>query len=512
MDRFPLVLYLTLLVDSVLSSLPAPVNAHVNSVNFHHVLRWNPGLGTPAGVQYKINCRVGKNMKRSSYSNTTSLKLSFRDQQKEYILTVQASYNQTLSPESNKVIFSPFVNTIIGPPKVSLAGCGSCIQINMSLPEADRSSGIKDIKKFYPGSHFRVNWRIGHTGAVMSALTPNKTYTVKNLQVGTEYCVLVHTKINTNRNTKASAWNCIFTSIVEPPKDPVFLGVVAALLILIGVLMSSMFLLYYTGFICKLKTLPRVLDVRNVLSHCSTLTLERTIPDKISIGANTEKSKRHNNPQAPHSATRGSDSYDEDEEDEGGNDYVDRDAELSAGESSCQDSVDVSGNSKLSGVSGTHGGLDQNGAKAEGTEVSFMAEGPVTGMVKEDEKEEEHDKEKEDDKKEEEVSCESFGNINLFSVTLAALAVCEEQGEEQNSGEYHSYFVKLSDLEPLLPTRSHQTLNHRNSLTESDDRTTVALILSPQEDFTEDGYEARRIATLSGCISTCDGETEEEEE
>lgn len=47
---------------------------------------------------------------------------------------------------------------------------------------------------------------------------------------------------------------------------PVVAGAVAALLMFaVGVLMSSMFCLYYTGFICKLKdTLPRVLIVRNI--------------------------------------------------------------------------------------------------------------------------------------------------------------------------------------------------------------------------------------------------------
>lgn len=52
--------------------------------------------------------------------------------------------------------FSP---AIIGPPKVSLVGCGNCIHVNISLPEADRSSGIKDIKSFYPGSQFSVYWK-----------------------------------------------------------------------------------------------------------------------------------------------------------------------------------------------------------------------------------------------------------------------------------------------------------------------------------------------------------------
>ncbi|XP_034416735.1 interferon alpha/beta receptor 1a-like [Cyclopterus lumpus] len=522
MNGLPLVLYLTLLLDSVLSSvlssLPAPVNANVHSVNFHHVLRWEPGLGTPVGTQYKISWRViGKEKKHPSYSNTTSFKLNIPDNTMRYILTVRASYNQTLSQESNRVKFYPMAQTIIGPPKVTLTGCGNCIHVNISLPEADRSSRIKDIKKFYHGSQFSVHWKT-NKGAVESAITPNKTYTVKNLQIGTEYCVQVHTKINVNRNTKPSAWNCTFTSIVEPSREPVFLGAVAALLIAIVVLMSFMFCLSYTGFICKLKeTLPRVLDVRHkVLGHGSTLTPERTIPYTISIDAEMEEQKRHHNHPAPQTATMCTDLYDEEEDEEGENVYMERDAELSSGESSCQDSVDVSGNSKVavSRVSGRHGGLDQNEAKAEGTEVSFMPEGPVTDKVKEEEEEEEEVEKVEvvevvEEEEEEEVVvvCENLGNINLFSVTLAALAVCEEEGGEQNRRESLTDF-----LEPLLPTKSKRTLNDTDSLTESGDRTAVALMSPTQEDFTECGYETRHIATSSGCLSSCDGETQEEKE
>lgn len=49
---------------------------------------------------------------------------------------------------------------IIGPPKVTLTECGNCIQINISLPEADKSSGIpnNDIMAIYKAK-FRVLWK-----------------------------------------------------------------------------------------------------------------------------------------------------------------------------------------------------------------------------------------------------------------------------------------------------------------------------------------------------------------
>ncbi|KAM6955782.1 cytokine receptor family member b1 [Lycodopsis pacificus] len=473
MDGWPLVLYLTLLLDPVLSYIPAPVNLNISSVNFRHVLHWDPGPGTPAGAQYRYTKRVsGRTPKHRPNLTTTSLNLKLSLNTK-YSLTVQASYNQTLSEESDPVTFTPFTDTIIGPPKVSLAGCGNCIHLNMSLPEA--GPGFKDMKMFSATVQFKVFWR-KHKGAEQSAITRNNSYTVNNLQIDTEYCVRVDIMSNTNKNTLPSAWNCTFTSVVEPSRDPVFLGAVAALLAVLGALMSVMFCLYYTGFLCKLKAaLPRVLA--EVLSQGHTLTPERTVPDNISI----EKQRKHNNPLAPQAATRGTDSDEEDEEEEGENVYVDRDAELSSGESSCQDSVDVLGNSKVavSGGSGSstvkaevqdtdveveirHGGLDQNEAKAEGTEVSFMPEGPVTGQVKE----EEEDK-------------EEVCNIDLFSVTLAALK--RDEGEEQNTRE--SFTDCLSDLEPLLPTNSKRMNTSSGCLSTCDVKQNIWAVCSYKRDF-----------------------------
>ncbi|XP_074514288.1 cytokine receptor family member b1 isoform X2 [Sebastes fasciatus] len=514
MNWLPPVLYLVLLLDSVLGSLPAPVIVNVSSFNFHHVLHWVPGPGTPSGTCYEIIRRVNwrtKKLKPPLCSNETSLKLKFPDNRVEYTLTVQASYNQTLSPESRKYSFKPDIQTKIGPPKVSLAGCGNCIQINISLPKADPSSGIDDIKTFYGGSQFRVSWRIPNEAAE-SIVTTNKSYTVNNLQPGTEYCVQVWTAINVNRNTEASAWNCTFTSIVAPSRDPYVLGAVGTLLpIVIGVLMTTMFCLYYTGFLCKLKETPRIL--REALIRGSTLTPERTIPDNISISAEMEKRRKHNNPTPATRGTNSDEEEEEDEEDEGENVYMDRGAELSSAESSSQNSAGVSGNRKVaaSGGSGsltavaevpdtesevevTHGGLDHDEAKAKGEEVSFTPDGPVTGEVV---------VVVGDEEVEEEVY-ESSGNINLFSITLAALAVCEEgeEDEEQNERDSLTDFLKVSDLQPLLPA---------DSQTESDDWTTVALTLPTQEDFTVNGYEGRRTNTSSDYLKTGDDESQHEE-
>ncbi|XP_033965798.1 LOW QUALITY PROTEIN: cytokine receptor family member b1 [Pseudochaenichthys georgianus] len=491
MDCLPLVLYLMSLLDSVISSLPAPVSLSMESINFRHILSWDPGPGTPQGTHYKIIKRVEKKASKKTWSSkTTSIKLKLKSQV-EYELTVQASYNQSLSAESKPYTFLPVTQTKIGPTNVSLLGCGNCIQVNISFPEADRSAKLNtSMKKFY-GPRFVVSWWKPEEERLKWFVEIRETsITLTNLQNGTEYCVQVETKINTNKNTEPSALKCIFTGMVEPSRDPVVVGAVAAALVVgIGVVMTSMFGLYYTGFLCKLKaTLPRALI--EAQSQGYTLTPETTIPDNISISAGRERPRKPNNATTPQPATRGADSSDEDEDEEGKM-YMNRG--FSSGENSCQDAVDVSGNSKVSASGGSGsltgggqvpdtvleieaphgGGLGEDEPKAEGASLS---DGTITG--------------------EEEEVCEGSGNINLFSVTLAALAVCEE--EEHNTRDAPTDLLQLSDLEPLL---------HTHSQTESHDQTAVALLLPTQEDIPE----GTLADTFSGCLNTCDGEMQHEE-
>ncbi|XP_062259226.1 cytokine receptor family member b1 isoform X2 [Platichthys flesus] len=452
-----------------------------------------------------------KTDKQELNSTTTSLKLKLSNE-RIYYLTVQAYYNQTLSPVTNKYCFSPYRDTTIGPPEVSLAGCGNCIQINMTLPEADRSSGIDDIQKFYY-SHFRVVCTRGEK-KVGTYIIQDRSYTLRNLNRGEEYCVQVHTEINLNKNTEPSPLKCIFTSNVEQRKDPVVLGVVAVLLILfVGVSLTIMSCLYYTGFLCKLKDLPTVLMA---LVQGYTLTPEETIPDPVSINSQMEKQRQHNKPTMQfHAMGNEDEDEDEEEEEEQMNVYMDRAARCSTGESLCLGSGNMlmhrepasaadcgrltkrlSAEVELSDAELDDGvtlvGLDEDLVKAAGTKNSIVPEeghirlqGHVTGGDGE---------EKEDEMKKKKV-CDSSGDVNLFSVTLAALIVGEEEEEEEehNANEPFSNFLKQPDPEPL------QSLSNTDSQTQSDGQTTVGLMKGTNVDFTETGYETRESSHEFSC-------------
>nr|XP_043907716.1 interferon alpha/beta receptor 1a-like isoform X2 [Solea senegalensis]XP_043907724.1 interferon alpha/beta receptor 1a-like isoform X2 [Solea senegalensis] len=464
-----------LLLNSVLATLPAPRNTSVVSVNFHNILRWDPGPGTPPGTEYIISRRLyGKKRNvQVNVTTSTSIQLKLHSNLK-YLLTVQASFNQSRSLGSSSV-FCPYEDTKIGPPVVSLAGCGDCIEINISLPQADRSSGINDIHQFY-GAQFRILCRGKET--LVDYLTKKMNNIIPNLYAGVEYCVQVDTKITVNKNTEPSAWKCIYTSIVEPHREPVVLGAGAALLILVlGVLIALIFCLHYTGFLCTLKTLPRAIII---VSKGYILSPDGTTPDPISISSEMVKQRSQNNPTILHTAPEDEEEEEEEVEEEGGEeeiiDYMDRDAQLSLGQSLCWSSSTVTEKSEpaASGDSGSlrerliaveaefDGGVTHGGQEEDEASAFLPRETQTEVQVGEEEQEE---------KRQNDNMFDSASNVNLFSVTIAALSVGEE--DEQNKRE----LVK-------------QTETQKQALSNTDSQTdTAASVQSSNEDCTKSWYE-----------------------
>ncbi|XP_041857671.1 cytokine receptor family member b1 isoform X1 [Melanotaenia boesemani] len=519
-----LLLYEGLFISSVFALLPAPDKLSVKSVNFHHVLHWEPGPGTPPGTTYWIT-RLERKRENSSLQSTnqTSFKLKLNNTKKIYKFAVWASYNKSRSPQSKTITFIPFRDTTIGPPELSVTGCGTCLQINITLPKADSRSGIHDLQKFYDAA-FKILWRkenerksearavqednarnssssdcervVQGTGditfirrqtedCVMELDTLNQSFTLSSLEKGVSYCVQVHTKIRTNKNTEPSGWHCNFTSPEEPRTGPVVLGIVSAQCILVVVLMMAMSCMCYTGFICELKvTRPRAL--RTVLLKSSIMTPDRTVSNQISINSETSTQRNYNNSTASPPATMdGNDekNYYEEEEDER-HLYLDRAAEPSSYESSLQHSGDVCGSRTLAGPE-NHGGsaeslsaeteFDQDHDKVEGAEIinNFDQIG-VLGRVRGGEEEEEEEEEMKEEKDTQDIS----DNVNLFSVFVASLAGgCEDQ--EEDTEESLTDFLKVSSLE---------NLSQKVSETESEDETSQLLRDGPGGEVGS-GYE-----------------------
>ncbi|XP_051938986.1 cytokine receptor family member b1 isoform X2 [Hippocampus zosterae] len=405
---------------------------------------------------------------------TTATSLQLKLDKYKYYFTVQAFYNGTWSPESEEVSFSPFEQTLIGPPKVTVTECGNCIQINISLPEADKSSGIpnNDIMAIYKAK-FRVLWKKSNKTEEVYK-TQARSVKINNLEKGKQYCVQIQTEITMNKNTEPSTWVCTTTSIAELDRVPV-LGITLGLLICcIGTLMTLTYCLYYTGFLCKLQaTLPRALIT--VLMHAKSLPVEETSPDLISVCSDTFKQKYPiitSLCPTPRITCSDEEVGEEEDENEGSNFYINRDGEKLSRESSCHDSCNVLRTSltaksraeaDISDISSETVPAKRDQLKTGVEKDTFLSRWPEM-EVKEQlifELEEEMD----------EKTINMSENVNLSSVTLTATAI-HEKGQV-NSEDAHADSLRLSEWEPLMLAATKQSLLHTDMPTDSDDLTST---------------------------------------
>ncbi|KAM9344394.1 uncharacterized protein KZ484_016726 [Pholidichthys leucotaenia] len=466
MTCWSLLILLILLLYSAAASLPAPINPTVDSANFRHILRWDPGPGTPPGTNYTVSQRNRRHWKsiQSEPTNRTWSRLKLKKDVEYYYFRVQASHNDVLSPWSSQTKrFTPTSDTRIDPPQVSLTGHGHCLQVDVSLPKPDKSSGISDITKIY-GDRFDVFWKKGKEGKAEGMLQDGKSFNISNLEKGVEYCVQV--KLHTNQNTliSPSNWTCSFTSPVDQSRGRIIGAVIGVPVVLVAVVTLCLLVLTPTGIICKLKeAVPRTLLTPLILSS-STMTPEKTVPDHICVSSETGK---RSTAVAPPAANRGTISEDEEEEDEDeSKEYMDRGAGLSSGDSSHQGSRESLRN----------GGTASGGMRSPATEMEALPTGGEEGDGRGEELfgaqgggvGEELNQEEEEVVVVEDTS----ENINLFSVTLASLATGGEEEEQRTD--------LISDVNPLITS---------DSQTESDGRTFVVLMEPTWEEQEEEDEE-----------------------
>ncbi|RVE57796.1 hypothetical protein OJAV_G00202640 [Oryzias javanicus] len=457
--------------------LPAPVNLSVDSRNFFPTLRWDPGPGTPAGTEYtvfkRVNTKPFKQLPRPTHQTSVVLKLNASKMFRMFRFRVAANFNGSRSAES-EVSFDPYTDNEVGPLKLTLSECGTCLRVNISLPEVDRHSGVKDVQKFYDFI-FKVFWRKGQQGKVEEMTTPNKTVTLDNLRGGVEYCVQADISSINPKKTIPSAWSCAFTGPAENETGSGGAGVSPVVTSLIPLfILSAMVLsgLHYTGFLCDLKARrPSALKTRPAKA---VFTPDKTFLDPVSIAPHVTQQKLQ--------LLRASLTSSEDEEEEGVEPlYMDRVPELSSGENSELESCGGSGEGreaaenvfkslKASAEEEEVHEDDEDGTEADEEEGGIAGTSSQTGVQEEEE---------------ERRIPEIFSNVNLVSVVLASLTAGDEDEEEERKD-----FLKH--------------LSRDGSGTPSEDQVCV-LLLQPAEGEEEEEEGSRAHGAMQS-------EEEEEEE
>ncbi|XP_036417803.1 interferon lambda receptor 1-like isoform X2 [Colossoma macropomum] len=546
---FLLHFYFMVLDTQVIVPFPQPQNVTVVSNNFDTVLHWSPGVGTPSGTIYSVNVSTESATKKQEKCKSTTINVSnyMKNIERQYVLRLWASHGNRLSSVIEKY-FTPYTMTILGPPSVTLAGCGDCLNINISLP--NRVSTNESLR-FYKGIRFDIHWKKAGDEKVymlgnMDSLTHqhNKTlstytYVLLNLERGGKYCVRAKPHHNVNKNTRISDWVCDFTSAVE--ERGAFVTSVAgwtAGFVLVGLgLLIITASLAYTGFFCKLKrSLPKTL--MDFVSS-SYLSPEEII---ISVAKYYEKSSKpkhlhqfeerwHEEEVKENRNCRNDDHDDDEDDDEKENDcvYMYRptndsvSSATSSGQSSASTAITLCAESENSGGCS----IEAEQTAFSGVTLSQLQHSEVTNITQVGLSNLRVEKPNPSKSKEAETAGGQMNkaggtstNINLFSVTLKSLQLEEEVVDEACNAKEISrpllplllreleedalYFSKpQTGMPPLVGLQTHNQ-SQRNSQTD---------VLSQLKDSseTQTGYRAMHTGRMDP-ENDCLLDEEEEED
>ncbi|MGH0118643.1 UNVERIFIED_CONTAM: hypothetical protein FKN15_047623 [Acipenser sinensis] len=157
------------------------------------------------------------------------LTVVFDDVNEHYATQVQA-FNETQHSDwtSMSSTFKPLSDTVLGPPEVSVSGCGDCLSLQIKPP---RGKGKKTLLTLYHQFDYSIGVQNMKDGRKFSEQLEKwkgtVNHSIKLLEPGTEYCVTVRMyRAGLNMNSKPCEPQCAFTSPepvskarIGPPSD-----------------------------------------------------------------------------------------------------------------------------------------------------------------------------------------------------------------------------------------------------------------------------------------------------
>ncbi|KAJ8004587.1 hypothetical protein DPEC_G00137820 [Dallia pectoralis] len=121
---------------------------------------------------------------------------------------VQAFTQNQRSNWTLSMFFNPLTDTMLGPPLVSVSGCGNCLRLNITPPT---SRGMKDSQILLLYRGFTCLVRRTRDGSQFSFTATGDTV-IGYLEPRVEYCVTVTASSVVNTHSIQSQPHCAFTS------------------------------------------------------------------------------------------------------------------------------------------------------------------------------------------------------------------------------------------------------------------------------------------------------------
>uniref|UniRef100_A0A673XWC3 Fibronectin type-III domain-containing protein n=1 Tax=Salmo trutta TaxID=8032 RepID=A0A673XWC3_SALTR len=198
--------------------LPAPTNVSIVSFNLEHTLTWLPGPGTPDNTHFTVQSlrknswQLVKGCARLKTSQSCDLTNTFKDSFYHYKARVQAITTTQKSNWSLSMPFNPLTDTLLGPPVVSVSGCGNCLLLQVTPPTSrGLQHSLSPTQLLY--RQFTCKVRRTRDGSQFSMwVTSTEKTVIGYLEPGAEYCVTVTASTSFNPHSVPSEPHCAFTS------------------------------------------------------------------------------------------------------------------------------------------------------------------------------------------------------------------------------------------------------------------------------------------------------------
>ncbi|XP_076854526.1 interferon alpha/beta receptor 2-like isoform X2 [Brachyhypopomus gauderio] len=232
-------LLLFILEEKAPCFLPAPKNVTIVSFNLEHKLTWAPGDGSSPSTHFRVQVYRNKRKLWVPVSNCSDLQAgelcdlttSFKNIYLYHLARVQAYTTDHESNWTSSKFFCPLLETTLGPPVVSLTGCGNCLLLQLSPPiNRGRHHDLLD----YFFREYTVNVCRTRDKAQFTVRASSGQTLIKYLEKGAQYCITALAVSNVNKRARPSGPHCAFTSLesVATATVPVILGLLCVFLVL----------------------------------------------------------------------------------------------------------------------------------------------------------------------------------------------------------------------------------------------------------------------------------------
>lgn len=267
------------LVLPAMTEVPMPVNVTLTTSHFSHILKWEPGPGTPRGTYYLVQTTTERGTpmpvagcERVQQPLVCNLTKAFSDPLEYYIIVVKAHNSKQSASITG---YKPIMH--LGLPLLTVRSCGRHLCVDLQPPKEHLREAFDSLRY-----QLKIRSNDGNRSQFVQDTESLKGEILTELAPGRQYCVSVRVSDGTeDKKSNFSQPVCAVTPGIFPA-DPL---ISASLCLLVMVVVVVVALLVGTGYIClKRRPLPTVLaSIHHMENVLVVGTLHTSLPSLLKI-------------------------------------------------------------------------------------------------------------------------------------------------------------------------------------------------------------------------------------